>query len=183
MPKGVYPRSPELRARLAAQARETHQKRWASLTDEERREVIEKMVAPVRGKPQSEEHKAKRVEAFKQAVASGALDDFYQRQRENAVGHSFKDGYRILSGQQGHPLADGGRLEEHRKVLYDKIGPGPHPCHWGCGKTLEWGGKSGIQADHLDGDRLNNDPDNLVASCGGCNVKRAMAGNPQSWTP
>jgi hypothetical protein len=68
-----------------------------------------------------------------------------------------------------------GEVLEHRRVLYDAIGPGPHECHWsgisGCGKVLEWGGTGGIQADHLDGDKLNNDPTNLVPSCLGCNRK------------
>lgn len=88
-----------------------------------------------------------------------------------AVGHLLTaTGYRELTMQYGHPLADRvGRVAEHRRVLYDAIGPGPHPCHWGCGKVLGWGGVSGLNADHLDGDRLNNALDNLVPSCGPCN--------------
>jgi hypothetical protein len=96
-----------------------------------------------------------------------------------AVGVSVSDGYRILTGQQGHPLAGKmGNLPEHRKVLYEKIGSGPHPCHWhpvsGCGQlNLQWGnGIDGIFADHLDEDRLNNDPHNLVPSCHKCNWDR-----------
>jgi len=85
-------------------------------------------------------------------------------------------GYRILTMQWGHPLVTAnGELKEHRKVLYDAIGPGPHECHWGCGKVLEWIAPQGqiVCVDHLDGDRLNNDPQNLVPSCVRCNWGRA----------
>lgn len=81
------------------------------------------------------------------------------------------NGYVFLSGQD-HPLSRRGAVYEHRKVLYDKIGPGVHQCYW-CSRDLEWGGRGGLQADHLDGDRLNNNPDNLVPSCTGCNMKRS----------
>lgn len=81
------------------------------------------------------------------------------------------DGYVMLSGQTEHPLARSGDLLEHRKVLFDKLGPGEHPCHW-CQKSLVWGGVSGICADHLNDDRQDNDPDNLVPSCVHCNGKR-----------
>lgn len=80
-------------------------------------------------------------------------------------------GYCYLTGQQEHPLAIRGAVAEHRKVLYDKIGPGPHPCHW-CRKMLYWGGHDGICVDHLDDDKSNNDPENLVPSCSPCNSLR-----------
>jgi hypothetical protein len=67
---------------------------------------------------------------------------------------------------------------EHKYVLYEKYGPGKHPCHW-CGTTLKWarGNRSGvILADHLDGDVRNNAPDNLVVSCNGCNTIRGRDG-------
>jgi len=71
-------------------------------------------------------------------------------------------------------------------VLYDAIGPGPHECHWnrvtGCGKVaLEWGGGQGIVVDHLNGDTLDNRPENLVPSCKVCNTRRQKAGNPMEW--
>ena len=79
------------------------------------------------------------------------------------------DGHKYLTGMQGHPLAIGrGIVAEHRYVLYEEIGPGPHPCYW-CGTPRDWGGQTGINVDHLDDDPLNNDPDNLVPSCCGCN--------------
>ncbi len=79
-----------------------------------------------------------------------------------------------------HPLATvRGVVRLHRAVLYEKIGPGTHPCHW-CGKALRWvtqlEGKStppdAILGDHLDGDIQNNSPKNLVPSCNGCNSLR-----------
>jgi hypothetical protein len=74
-----------------------------------------------------------------------------------------------------HPLARSqGKVAEHRVALFSKIGPGPHPCHW-CGKSLAWDAERQslkIMADHVDHDRLNNDPSNLVPSCLDCNTKR-----------
>ena len=90
----------------------------------------------------------------------------------------WKDGHIMLTMQQGHPLAnDHGAVFEHRKVLYDDIGPGPHSCHWhslsGCGKlALEW---PDIHVDHVDDDPANNDLTNLVVSCLRCNWGRSTA--------
>jgi len=73
---------------------------------------------------------------------------------------------------------------EHKYVLYEKIGPGPHPCHW-CGTELNWlpGNRAGvIIADHLDGNGRNNNPDNLVVSCNGCNTIRSRTGFRSSIT-
>lgn len=79
----------------------------------------------------------------------------------------------------GHPLASKGKIPkvaEHRQVLYDAIGPGPHPCHWGCGRIdLQWGGIGGIHADHLNDDASDNRRENLVVSCQRCNNARAAA--------
>lgn len=85
-------------------------------------------------------------------------------------------GYRVIKAP-GHPRATAqGKALEHRVVLYDAIGPGPHPCHW-CGVTLPWAGGAshGINVDHLDDDRLNNARENLVPSCLDCNTKRGAA--------
>ena len=81
---------------------------------------------------------------------------------------------------KGHPLAPyGASVQEHRLILYDKIGPGSHPCHW-CGKVVEWKVRKrtdttngSLMVDHLDENRKNNDPGNLVPSCTGCNAKRS----------
>lgn len=85
--------------------------------------------------------------------------------------------YRHMSVPVGHPLRDkSGRAYAHRVVLFDEIGPGPHPCHW-CGDLVDWvpkGQPDCLQVDHLDGDGANNQPSNLVPSCGGCNSTRAL---------
>lgn len=87
-----------------------------------------------------------------------------------------REGYHVTRNP-AHPLATAqGKVATHRAVLFDTIGPGPHPCHW-CNVSLTWHGsaRGRINADHLDHDRLNNDPSNLVPSCLDCNTKRRVA--------
>lgn len=87
--------------------------------------------------------------------------------------------YRIQAAQHDHPLSYvGGQVAEHRRVLYDSIGPGAHPCHW-CQIPVTWQVKQynrigNLVVDHVDGDRWNNALDNLVPSCGKCNSRRAL---------
>jgi hypothetical protein len=71
-----------------------------------------------------------------------------------------------------HPLAapSSGLVYEHRRVMYDLLGPGPHPCHW-CGVMLDW---PDAECDHLDTARSNNVPSNLVFSCHDCNTRRVI---------
>ena len=80
-------------------------------------------------------------------------------------------GYVMLRKQHGHPLArETGHVYEHRKNLYDRIGPDNHRCWW-CGKNIFWSGtdKTRINVDHIDGIKDNNNPDNLVPACMMCN--------------
>ncbi len=100
---------------------------------------------------------------------------YYQQRRTGSVvrqGVKFravkKDGYvRLILPQ--HPLAiSAGYVLEHRKVLYDRYGPGVHPCFW-CGNTLEW---KDIVGDHLNEIKEDNSPENLVISCNKCNRLR-----------
>jgi hypothetical protein len=71
----------------------------------------------------------------------------------------------------------GQKVPKHRVVLYQKIGGGKHSCYH-CGKTVTWNAHHStdpdiaLVADHLDSDKLNNDPDNLVPSCNYCNATR-----------
>lgn len=76
--------------------------------------------------------------------------------------------------EPAHPLANGGRVTMHRKVLFDNIGKGPHKCRW-CKMTVKWGGKDygALVVDHVDGDKENNEIENLVPSCTPCNTSRA----------
>jgi hypothetical protein len=92
--------------------------------------------------------------------------------------------YKVTTTHPDHPLATiGGKVAVHRFVLYEKIGPGPHNCHW-CGKTIHWatrrkGEKAKVAelvVDHLDDSQANNAPDNLVPSCHNCN---SLRGRPQ----
>lgn len=62
-----------------------------------------------------------------------------------------------------------GFLSEHRVVLFDSIGHGPHLCNW-CGTVVHWG--TTLLTDHVDEDKLNNDPANLVPACRSCNQWR-----------
>ena len=74
-----------------------------------------------------------------------------------------------------HPLANKqGHVGVHRLVLFAKIGGLATICHW-CGRTVDWWdrGPQKLVTDHLDGDGRNNEPDNLVASCTGCNSYRS----------
>jgi len=67
-----------------------------------------------------------------------------------------------------------GKCYVSRAVLYDEIGLGPHQCHW-CFAAIDWLPKAdpaALQADHLDGDTMNDDPANLVQSCRRCNAAR-----------
>ena len=83
-----------------------------------------------------------------------------------------------LKRAAGHPIAPpSGVVAVSRVVLYDKIGPGPHPCHW-CGRQVEWRPGRGLRddaliVDHLNHDATNDAPDNLVPSCNSCNSGRA----------
>ncbi len=85
-------------------------------------------------------------------------------------------GYRIKR-MPAHPLASSqGYLLEHRGVFYEHAGPGPHSCHW-CGLPLRFVSapilsRDVLVVDHLNGDKLDNRPGNLVPSCNSCNVRR-----------
>lgn len=95
----------------------------------------------------------------------------------NGAGCVMQSGYVILTGVK-HPLAGSqGKVLVHRVVLYDAIGPGPHPCHW-CGKPVDWTKgvtRDSLTVDHLDDDRSNNARENLVPSCNECNTTRGRS--------
>lgn len=176
-----YPRTPEVRLRASEQMKNE----WS------RRQDSSELMAPISA-AMSKAHESRWTKERREAVRAtvGRLHTPEARAKKSqvqrgkwhgdlAVGHFVTvDGYRGRTGQYGHPLATTAAIVlEHRAVLYDKIGPGPHECHWtslyGCDKSvLEWGGLDGICVDHLDDNTGNNDPDNLVPSCCGCNLRR-----------
>jgi hypothetical protein len=84
--------------------------------------------------------------------------------------------YRTVSAK-GHPLAHAnGRAYEHRVVLYDHIGIGPHACHW-CDAEVDWlpkGNPRELQPDHLNNDGADNRIENLVPACRSCNSTRGL---------
>lgn len=88
--------------------------------------------------------------------------------------HTNAAGYELIK-TSGHPVAQkNGWAYEHRVVLFDAIGDGPHPCHW-CGKMLRWDARHRRDADylivdHLDNDPANNERANLAPACNRCNT-------------
>lgn len=82
--------------------------------------------------------------------------------------HRTGSGY-VICHCSKHPLANKhGVVAQHRQVLYDAIGDGPHSCVW-CGITIGW---SEIAVDHLNDIKDDNRVENLAVSCNGCNRAR-----------
>lgn len=77
-----------------------------------------------------------------------------------------------------HPTAaSNGYAYEHRRVLFDAIGPGEHACFW-CERVVRWdaerGDRSRLVVDHMDGNKKNNALENLKPSCHRCNATRGL---------
>jgi hypothetical protein len=101
------------------------------------------------------------------------------RRGKNRVEHAKgKRGRRVPS----HPLAGPSEyVAVSRLVLYEKIGPGPHKCHW-CGCEIRWlpgarVAQGALIADHLNWNQLDDRPENLVPSCNICNAHRTRSGD------
>jgi hypothetical protein len=70
-----------------------------------------------------------------------------------------------------HPLANKrGEVLEHRVIVYSKYGESLPDCYW-CGTGINW---KTCNVDHLDDNKKNNHPDNLVPSCHKCNATRGV---------
>jgi len=74
-----------------------------------------------------------------------------------------------------HPLLGAGTsVLEHRSILWDHIGRGPHKCHR-CSTDVSWfpdedPGCKPLVIDHVDRNSKNNSLDNLAVSCQRCNL-------------
>lgn len=101
----------------------------------------------------------------------------------NGSGTLRADGYWQIRAPD-HPASfQGGLIFVHRQVLYDKIGPGSHECHH-CAVAVTW--FIDLEVDHLDHDKSNNDPNNLVPCCVDCNRgrwNRSKTGCPHGHGP
>lgn len=92
--------------------------------------------------------------------------------RPPVVESSHSGGY-ILDHVDGHPLCTpggGNVVFQHRRIYYDIHGVGPFQCNW-CAERITW---ADLHVDHLNEDKKDNAPDNLVVSCGVCNQQRGM---------
>lgn len=104
----------------------------------------------------------------------------HRKQKRMKKEHQQNRKSRQMIYEPSHPLAGkNGYLPIYRFLLYNKIGPGWHPCNW-CGKKIRWiinirrtGGFTLI-VDHVDNNPKNNHISNLVPSCQSCNTKRGM---------
>lgn len=82
--------------------------------------------------------------------------------------------YRVLV-MKDHPLSGVGKtILEHRLIMWDHIGRGPHQCHR-CGVGVSWfldkdPGCKPLVIDHIDRDSKNNHIENLAVSCQRCNI-------------
>jgi hypothetical protein len=119
------------------------------------------------------------------AATSQSRDQLWAGARCTSIGmvrparvHRRTDRGYVLLRLPEHPLAHDGWVYEHRHVLYEGLGPGPQECWW-CGIEVKW--ENGLQVDHLDHDRSNNDPANLVPSCQPCNQGRGVGTQPENW--
>lgn len=87
--------------------------------------------------------------------------------------HRVTDGkyVRIIGkGSGDHPIASKKSkiLYEHRMVAYDSRNGICEPCFW-CGTKLDW---ENCVIDHLNEDKHDNRPDNLLIACTNCNRAR-----------
>ena len=117
--------------------------------------------------------------------SSGLCNSCYYRMKRTGTLERRQYNYRCVASNgyvkvcdKGHPLAVvDGWLYEHRKVLYDVIGPGPHQCYW-CKANVDWVKgkcvKGSLVPDHLDGVKTNNTIGNLVPACNRCNASRGL---------
>jgi len=109
--------------------------------------------------------------------ARGLCSRHYQHWRRYGSLEAEKRAGKVTLDEDGYVKWRGRSV--HRIVLFQHIGWGPHLCHW-CGAHVNWtegargsGSWDGVLVvDHMDHDRANNRPSNLVPACFKCNVGR-----------
>lgn len=87
--------------------------------------------------------------------------------------------YRMRTAK-GHPIAPpSGVVAVARLNLWDRIGEGPHKCHW-CGVDVSWFmsryEEGSLIVDHLNWDATDDTQNNLIPSCNTCNAHRREKG-------
>ena len=98
---------------------------------------------------------------------------------KNKECNNHSSGYILSYRNVDHPVATrGGYLYEHRRILFDEIGWGPHKCFW-CGRKIDWmpgerNKKGSLVVDHFNGNKADNTIKNLLASCHRCNCLRGL---------
>jgi HNH endonuclease len=124
------------------------------------------------------------VKPVRSAKAELCAMHYHRKYRHGSVDRVSRDaGITTVRGRYkmkyvpGHPLAGAnGKAYVHRLVLHTVLGPGAHACHW-CSTAVLWetveGDPAQLHVDHLNGQRDDNRPENLVPSCKSCNVARA----------
>jgi HNH endonuclease len=70
-----------------------------------------------------------------------------------------------------HPLATRGWIREHVLVVWELLGPGPHPCTI-CGRKVDW--HDGLEVDHANRIRRDNRAENLRVVCRLCNNRNRV---------
>lgn len=103
---------------------------------------------------------------------TGTFDDPSYKRR-----YAVRHGYIRLVGTDCPIAGENGSVMEHRKVLYEAIGPGQHECHW-CRKPVRWSKMqrcaNNLVVDHLNSVTSDNRRENLVPSCQRCNAARGL---------
>lgn len=174
-PDRVYtPRSEEVKKKISESLR-------GRTTDPHSEETKKKISQAHTGRVHSEEFREKcrqrqqrllRDPEYYDRVVGALVKSSQSRGRKEFWEH---DGYVLETTNSEHILAIGGLVLQHRRVLYEFLEceslDCSHSCHW-CGVELTWGTKFGICVDHLDRDKKNNNPENLVVSCLLCNWNR-----------
>lgn len=109
-------------------------------------------------------------------VGAGLCEKHYSRVRRTGSYEAREVIGRYVTGsgyikvlRHGHPMADAkGHVFEHRLVAFEEANGACPSCFW-CGCRLEW--ESAV-VDHLNEDKQDNKPTNLVVSCNDCNRAR-----------